>query len=69
MAAMAAATLLAVVASLQKSLPRFLVGFIALFALSGLANGSRHKMIPGIFQAMSAADAAKPQRQFSYAEV
>ncbi|MCQ4083859.1 NarK/NasA family nitrate transporter [Streptomyces sp. RB6PN25] len=53
--AMAAATLFVVVASLQKSLPLFLVGFIALFALSGLGNGSTYKMIPGIFQAKAVA--------------
>jgi MFS transporter, NNP family, nitrate/nitrite transporter len=34
----------------QKSLAVFLVGFIALFILTGLGNGSTYKMIPGIFQ-------------------
>lgn len=48
--AMAAATGVVIVASEQKSLRLFLPGFIALFALSGLGNGSTYKMIPGIFQ-------------------
>ncbi|MEV6010355.1 nitrate/nitrite transporter [Streptomyces sp. NPDC051976] len=48
--AMAAATGVVVIASAQKSLATFLVGFIALFVLSGIGNGSAFKMIPGIFQ-------------------
>lgn len=48
--AMAVATGVVVAASVQESLPVFLVGFIALFVLSGLGNGSTYKMIPGIFQ-------------------
>jgi NNP family nitrate/nitrite transporter-like MFS transporter len=47
--AMAAATGVVVVASEQKSLGLFLPGFIALFVLSGVGNGSTFKMIPGIF--------------------
>jgi NNP family nitrate/nitrite transporter-like MFS transporter len=39
-----------IAASVQESLAVFLVGFIALFVLSGLGNGSTYKMIPGIFQ-------------------
>ncbi|MGW0855158.1 nitrate/nitrite transporter [Streptomyces sp. NPDC002690] len=50
-AAMAAATGVVVYASDAESLPVFLVGFIALFVLSGLGNGSTFKMIPGIFHA------------------
>ena len=34
-----------------SSLPLFLVGFIALFVLTGLGNGSTYKMIPAIFRA------------------
>lgn len=48
--AMAAATGVVVLASGQRSLGLFLPGFIALFALSGLGNGSVYKMVPGIFQ-------------------
>ncbi|MEV7414297.1 nitrate/nitrite transporter [Streptomyces sp. NPDC089919] len=48
--AMAAATGVVILAAVRESLPVFLVGFIALFVLSGLGNGSTYKMIPGIFQ-------------------
>jgi NNP family nitrate/nitrite transporter-like MFS transporter len=51
--AMAAAATLVLVASLNKSLPLFLTGFIALFIFSGLGNGSTYKMIPAIFKAKS----------------
>lgn len=52
-AAMSLATGVVIGASEMKSLPVFLVGFIALFVLSGLGNGSTYKMIPGIFQALA----------------
>lgn len=52
--AMAAAAAIVLAASEQKSLPLFYVGFIALFALSGLGNGSTYKMIPAIFRAKAA---------------
>ncbi|MFI0896660.1 nitrate/nitrite transporter [Streptomyces sp. NPDC020983] len=48
--AMAAATGVVIAASARESLGLFLPGFIALFVLSGLGNGSVYKMIPGIFQ-------------------
>ncbi|MGK5529448.1 nitrate/nitrite transporter [Streptomyces sp. URMC 129] len=54
-AGMAAATGVVVAASVQESLPVFLVGFIGLFVLSGLGNGSTYKMIPGIYQAKARA--------------
>ncbi|WP_167152960.1 MFS transporter [Streptomyces sp. MBT27] len=54
-AAMAAATGVVLYASAQKSLPVFLAGFIALFVLSGLGNGSTYKMIPAVFQAKALA--------------
>ncbi|MFJ6634213.1 nitrate/nitrite transporter [Streptomyces sp. NPDC091376] len=54
-AAMAGATGVVVYASTAESLPVFLVGFIALFVLTGLGNGSTYKMIPGIFQAKALA--------------
>ncbi|HCA87919.1 MAG TPA: MFS transporter [Streptomyces sp.] len=54
-AAMAAAATVVVYASVERSLPVFLTGFIALFALSGLGNGSTYKMIPGIFRARAGA--------------
>ncbi|MFE9298493.1 nitrate/nitrite transporter [Streptomyces niveus] len=49
-AGMAAATGVVIFASVTESLPVFLVGFTALFLLSGIGNGSTYKMIPGIFQ-------------------
>ncbi|MCT4355997.1 NarK/NasA family nitrate transporter [Streptomyces sp. Je 1-79] len=48
-AGMAAATGVVVYASVVESLTVFLVGFTALFVLSGLGNGSTYKMIPAIF--------------------
>lgn len=47
---MGAATGVVIAASVTKSLATFLIGFIVLFVLSGLGNGSSYKMIPGIFQ-------------------
>ena len=49
--AMAAAAATVLSASLQRSLPLFLVGFVALFVFSGIGNGSTYKMIPAIFRA------------------
>ncbi|MCH6160567.1 nitrate/nitrite transporter [Streptomyces marispadix] len=59
-AAMGAATLVVVAASLRESLPFFLAGFTALFVLSGLGNGSTYKMIPAIFHARALAGGGSP---------
>ncbi|MEU7556435.1 nitrate/nitrite transporter [Streptomyces sp. NPDC044571] len=73
--AMAAATGVVVLASVRHSLPVFLVGFVALFALSGVGNGSTYKMIPGIFHARALArglvgeDAAAYGRRLSGASM
>jgi NNP family nitrate/nitrite transporter-like MFS transporter len=48
---MALSAALILIASIHKSLPLFIVGFITLFVLSGLGNGSVYKMIPAIFRA------------------
>jgi NNP family nitrate/nitrite transporter-like MFS transporter len=48
---MAVAGLVVLIASGQKSLPLFMAGFVALFVLSGIGNGSTYKMIPAIFRA------------------
>ncbi|WP_018500842.1 nitrate/nitrite transporter [Parafrankia discariae] len=62
--AMAAAGGVVLTASLRNSLPLFLAGFVALFVLSGIGNGSTYKMIPAIFRSradveiMAGADAA-----------
>lgn len=62
-AAMAAATGVVVYASRTGSLPLFLTGFTALFALSGLGNGSTYKMIPGIFHARAVARGCAARRR------
>ncbi|WP_328298945.1 NarK/NasA family nitrate transporter [Streptomyces sp. NBC_00435] len=73
--AMAAATGVVILASVRESLPVFLIGFVALFVLSGLGNGSTYKMIPGIFQAkalargMSGEEAAAYGRRLSGASM
>ncbi|GAA3397920.1 nitrate/nitrite transporter [Cryptosporangium minutisporangium] len=54
---------LVLIASQQKSLALFYVGFTALFILSGVGNGSTYKMIPAIFRAKAqrnAGDGADP---------
>jgi NNP family nitrate/nitrite transporter-like MFS transporter len=52
--AMAAGGTLILIASVIESLPLFLLGFIGLFVLTGLGNGSVYKMIPAIFTARAA---------------
>lgn len=59
-AAMGAATGVVVAASLNQSLPVFVLGFTALFVLSGIGNGSTYKMIPAIFHAKAAAARGAP---------
>jgi NNP family nitrate/nitrite transporter-like MFS transporter len=54
---MGAATLVCILASGSASLALFTAGFIALFVLSGLGNGSTYKMIPAIFRAKALAEA------------
>jgi NNP family nitrate/nitrite transporter-like MFS transporter len=49
--AMAVSASVVLVASGLHSLPLFVTGFIALFAFSGIGNGSTYKMIPAIFRA------------------
>lgn len=46
--AMAVGAAVVLVASTQDSLPLFYIGFLALFVLSGIGNGSTYKMIPSI---------------------
>lgn len=48
-AGMAAATVLIIVASGTQSLAAFTFGFVLLFTLSGIGNGSTYTMIPAIF--------------------
>ena len=60
-AAMAAGATAVLVASRTASLWLFLVGFVALFVLSGLGNGSTYKMIPSIFAAKARRRVAQGQ--------
>lgn len=64
--AMAAATAVIIVASMQKSLPLFTTAFIALFVLTGLGNGSTYKMIPGIFHAKALAKGLQGEEAAAY---
>ncbi|MGY1594442.1 nitrate/nitrite transporter [Geodermatophilus sp. SYSU D00708] len=48
--AMAVGAAIVWTASQLGSLPLFVVGFVALFVLSGVGNGSTYKMIPAIFR-------------------
>ncbi|MCG6498132.1 MFS transporter [Kitasatospora sp. A2-31] len=56
--AMGAGTAVVLAASRAHSLPLFLGGFIALFVLSGIGNGSTYKMIPAHYQARARAAVA-----------
>jgi NNP family nitrate/nitrite transporter-like MFS transporter len=49
--AMAVGAAVVLIASQVESLPLFLLGFVLLFVLSGIGNGSTYKMIPAIFRA------------------
>ncbi|MGY1653713.1 nitrate/nitrite transporter [Geodermatophilus sp. SYSU D01119] len=48
--AMAAGAAVVFTASRVGSLPLFVVGFVLLFVLSGMGNGSTYKMIPAVFR-------------------
>jgi NNP family nitrate/nitrite transporter-like MFS transporter len=48
--AMAVSGALVLIASKADSLPLFFVGFLLLFVLSGIGNGSVYKMIPTVFR-------------------
>ncbi len=50
---MAAGAAVVLTASLVGSLPLFIAGFLTLFVLSGVGNGSTYKMIPAIFASES----------------
>ncbi|MGP4114821.1 nitrate/nitrite transporter [Streptomyces sp. 4N509B] len=50
-AMMIAASTVILTASMRESLALFTVGFVILFVLTGLGNGSTYKMIPGIYRA------------------
>ena len=54
---MAGCAVVVLLASQAGSLPLFFVGFVALFVLSGVGNGSTYKMIPTIFESRRIANA------------
>ncbi|WP_433170675.1 nitrate/nitrite transporter [Actinoallomurus sp. CA-150999] len=54
--AMAIGASIVLTASVQKSLPLFLTGFVLLFIFSGFGNGSTYKMIPAIFRAKASTE-------------
>jgi NNP family nitrate/nitrite transporter-like MFS transporter len=56
---MAVAALICILASGSNSLALFTVGFILLFILSGIGNGSTYKMIPAIFRRQALESVAK----------
>lgn len=56
-----------VLASVQESLGLFTAGFIALFVLTGIGNGSTYKMIPGIYRAKADAKGLTGEAGRSYA--
>ncbi len=75
-AAMAVGAAVVLTASRMESLGLFLVGFVLLFILSGIGNGSTYKMIPAVFRAEADAavaagadadDAARRARRLSRA--
>src|SRR4051794_39500239 len=51
--AMAVGATVVFAASRVESLPLFVVGFVLLFVLSGIGNGSTYKMIPAIFRSQA----------------
>ncbi|MGY1733456.1 MFS transporter [Geodermatophilus sp. SYSU D01045] len=67
--AMAAGAAVVFTAGQVGSLPLFVVGFVLLFVLSGVGNGSTYKMIPAVFrtralqQVAAGADPAAADRQ------
>ncbi|GIE94666.1 nitrate/nitrite transporter [Paractinoplanes rishiriensis] len=60
--AMAVGASIVLIAAQQRSLPLYIVGFIALFMLSGVGNGSTYKMIPAIFRTKYASDELTARR-------
>ena len=60
--AMAVGAGIVLLASQQRSLPLYLVGFIALFVFSGIGNGSTYKMIPAIFRARNIGEEHEARR-------
>ncbi|MBM2616506.1 NarK/NasA family nitrate transporter [Actinoplanes sp. LDG1-06] len=60
--AMAAGAATVLIAAQARSLPLYIVGFIALFVFSGIGNGSTYKMIPAIFKRKHPGDEHEARR-------
>jgi NNP family nitrate/nitrite transporter-like MFS transporter len=59
---MAAGAGIVLIASQQRSLVLYIVGFISLFVFSGIGNGPTYKMIPAIFRAKHPGDDHEARR-------
>ncbi|MFD3499205.1 nitrate/nitrite transporter [Streptomyces sp. NPDC058676] len=57
-AGMSAGTTLLLTASARGAFPLFVTGFVVLFVLSGIGNGSTYKMIPAVFARQAGRDIA-----------
>jgi NNP family nitrate/nitrite transporter-like MFS transporter len=60
--AMAVGAGIVLLASQQRSLPLYLIGFVSLFVFSGIGNGSTYKMIPAIFRSRNPHDEHEARR-------
>ncbi|SNY66295.1 nitrate/nitrite transporter [Paractinoplanes atraurantiacus] len=60
--AMAVGAGIVLLAAQQKSLPLYIAGFVLLFVLTGIGNGSTYKMIPAIFRAKHPTDDHEARR-------
>ena len=56
---MVAASAIVLIGSAAKSLTMYALGFIVLFVLTGVGNGSTYKMIPAIFRGKAMAAIAR----------
>ncbi|GAA0505630.1 MFS transporter [Paractinoplanes deccanensis] len=60
--AMAVGASVVLLAAQQRSLPLYIAGFVTLFVLTGIGNGSTYKMIPAIFRAKHPGDDHEARR-------
>ncbi|MEV4348523.1 nitrate/nitrite transporter [Actinoplanes sp. NPDC049596] len=60
--AMAVGAAIVLLAAQQRSLPLYIAGFVVLFVLTGIGNGSTYKMIPAIFRAKHPGDEHEARR-------
>lgn len=62
-----AATTVVLAASARASLALFTTGFVSLFVLTGIGNGSTYKMIPGIYRGKAATLGLRGEAAHAYA--